>query len=55
MLKNRRKIAKSIVLSSAKIASLHPIRVTIKATSPQLPRSQDLDQLSRLGRSENDQ
>ena len=50
-LKNRRKIGKSIVL----IASLHPIRVIIKATRPQLPLSQDLDQLSRLRRSENDQ
>ena len=37
------------------LASLHPIRVTIKATSPQILRSQDLDQLSRLRRSENDQ
>ena len=37
------------------LASLHPIRVTIKATSPQILRSQDLDQLSRLKRSENDQ
>ena len=50
-LKNRKKIGKSIVL----IASLHPIRVIIKATRPQLPRSQDLDQLSRLRRSGNDQ
>ena len=50
-LKNRKKIGKSIVL----IASLHPIRVIIKATRPQLPRSQDLDQLSRLRGSENDQ
>ena len=50
-LKNGRKIGKSIVL----IASLHPIRVIIKATRPQLPRSQDLDQLSRLRGSENDQ
>ena len=50
-LKNRKKIGKSIVL----IAFLHPIRVIIKATRPQLPRSQDLDQLSRLRGSENDQ
>ena len=53
VLKNRRKIGKSIVLSSTKIVSLHPIRVVIKATSPQLLRSQDyLDQLSRLRRSD---
>ena len=31
VLKNRRKIGKSIVLSSTKIVSLHPIRVVIKA------------------------
>ena len=37
------------------LASLHPITVTIKATSPQILHSQDLDQLSRLRRSENDQ
>ena len=41
VLKNRRKIAKSIVLLWTKIASLHPIRVIIKATSPQILRSQD--------------
>ena len=34
---------KSIVLSSTKIASLHLIGVIIKATSPQLVSSQDLD------------
>ena len=55
-LKNRRKIGKSKVLLSTKIASLHPIRVIIKATNPQILCSQDLDQdLSRLRRSENDQ
>ena len=54
VLKNRRKIEKSIVLSSTQIASLHPIRTLIKATSPWLPHLQDLDQLSRL-RSEKDQ
>ena len=54
VLKNRKKIGKSIVLSSTKIASLHLIRVIIKATSPLLVPSQDLDQLSQL-RSENDQ
>ena len=54
-LTNRRKIGKSKVLLSTKIASLHPIRVIIKATSPQILCSQDLDQLSRLRRSENDQ
>ena len=48
-------MGKSLVLSSTKIASLHLIRVIIKATSPQLLRSQSLDQLSRLRRSENDQ
>ena len=53
--KNRRKIGKSIVVSSTKIASLHPIRAIIKATNPQLLCLQDLDQLSRLRRSENDQ
>ena len=52
MLKNRKKIGKSIVLSSTKIVSLHPIRVVIKAMSPQLLCSQDLDQLSRLRRSD---
>ena len=41
-LKNRRKIGKSKVLLSTKIASLHPIRVIIKATSPQIVCSQDL-------------
>ena len=54
-LKNRRKIGKSKVLLSTKIASLHPIRVIIKATSPQILCSQDLDQLWRLRRSENDE
>ena len=54
-LKNRRKIRKLKVLLSKKIATLHPIRVIIKATSPQILCSQDLDQLSRLRRSENDQ
>ena len=34
VLKNRRKIGKSIVLLSTKIASLHPIKVIIKAMSP---------------------
>ena len=53
-LTNRRKIGKSKVLLSTKIASLHPIRVIIKATSPHILCSQDLDQLSRL-RSENHQ
>ena len=53
VLKNRRKIGKS--LSSTKIASLYLITVRIKATSPQLVRSQDLDQLSQLRRLENDQ
>ena len=48
-------MGKSIVLSSTKIAFLHHIRATIKATSPEFLRSQDLDQLSRLRRSENDQ
>ena len=43
VLKNRIKIGKSIVLLSTKIASLHPIRVIIKAMSPQLLRSRDLD------------
>ena len=55
VLKNRRKIGKSIVVSSTKIASLHPIRALIKATNPQLLCLQDLDQLSQLRRSENDQ
>ena len=54
-LKSRRKIRKSIVLSSTKIASLHLIRVIIKATSPQLVPARDLGQLSQLRRSENDQ
>ena len=53
--KNRRKIGKSIVVSSPKIVSLHPIGVIIKATNSQLLCLQDLDQLSRLRRSENDQ
>ena len=53
VLKNRIKIGQSIVLLSTKIASLHPVGVIIKATSPQLLHSQDLDQLSRLRRSEN--
>ena len=53
--KNRRKIGKSIVVSSTKIASLHPIRAIIKATNPQLLCLQDLDQLLRLRRTENDQ
>ena len=53
-LKNRRKIGKSVVLSSTKIASQHPTRVIIKTKSHQLLCSQDLDQLLRL-RSENDQ
>ena len=44
-----------MVLLSTKIASLHPIRVIIKATSPQTSCSQDLDQPSWLKRSENDQ
>ena len=48
VLKNRRKIGESIVLSLTKIASLHLIRVIIKATSPQLVRLQDLDHFSRL-------
>ena len=55
VLKNRRKIGKSIVVLSTKIASLHPIRAIIKATNPQLLCLQDLDQLSQLRRSENDQ
>ena len=54
-LKSRRKIGKSKVLLSAKITSLHSIRVIIKATSPQILCSQDLDQLSWLRRSENHQ
>ena len=33
------------VLYLTKIDSLHPIRVIIMATSPQLLRSQDLDEL----------
>ena len=55
VLKSRRKIGKSIVLLSTKIASLHHIMVIIKATNPRLLLSQNLDQLSRLSRSENDQ
>ena len=38
-LKNRRKIGKSIVLFFTKITSLHPIKIIIKATRPQLLRS----------------
>ena len=49
-----RKIGKSKVLLLTKISSLDPIRVIIKATSPQILSSQDLDQLWRL-RSENDE
>ena len=45
VLKNRRKMGKSLRLSSTKIVSLHPIRIIIKAKSPQLLRLQDLDQL----------
>ena len=52
MLKNRRKIAKSMVLLSTKIDSLQPIRAVIKATSPQLLLSQDLEKLSQVRRSE---
>ena len=52
VLKNRRKIGKSIVLSSTKAVFLHPIRVVTKATSAQLLHSQDLDQLSLLRRSD---
>ena len=52
-LKKNRKI--NVVLSPTKIASPHLIRVIMGATSPQLLRSQDLDQLLRLRRSENDQ
>ena len=52
VLKNSRKIGKSIVLSPTKIGYLHPIRVIIKATSPKLLRSQGLDQLSLLRRSD---
>ena len=55
MLKNRTKIGKSIVPLSTKIDSLHPIRVIINAASPQVLCSQDLNQLSQVGRSENDQ
>ena len=53
--KNRRKTGKSMVVSSTKIASLHPIMVIKKAADSQLLCLQDLDQLSRLRRSENDQ
>ena len=49
------KIGKSLVLLSTKIASLHPITVITKATSPQILFSQDLDQLSPIRRGENDQ
>ena len=52
-LEKNRKI--NVVLSSTKIASRHLIRVIMRATSPQLLRSQELDQLLRLRRSENDQ
>ena len=38
-------MGKSLGLSSTKIVSPHPIRVIIKAKSPQLLRLQDLDQL----------
>ena len=55
VLKNRRKIGKSIVLFLTKIESLHHIRVMIKAMSPQLLCLQDLDQLSQVRRRENDQ
>ena len=55
VLKNRRIIGKSIVVSSAKIASLHPIRVITKAMNPRLLCLRDLAQLTRLRRSENDQ
>ena len=55
VLKKRRKIGKSIVLSSTKIGSLHLIMVIMKTTSPQLLSLQDLDQFSWLRRSENDQ
>ena len=55
VLKNRRKIGKSIVLFSTKIDYLHHSRVIIKPTSPQLLRSQDFDQLSQVTRRENDQ
>ena len=41
--------------NSGLIASLHPIKVVIKATSPQLLCSQDLHLLSRLRGSENGQ
>jgi len=34
--KNRRKIGKSKVLLSTKIASLHPVKVIRKDTSPQI-------------------
>ena len=55
VLENRRKTGKSTLISSTKIASLHLIGVIIKATSPQLLRLQDLDQLYQLRMSENDQ
>ena len=51
-IKKWRKIGKSIVLSWIKMVSLHPIRVVIKATSSELLRLQDLDQLSWLRRSD---
>ena len=50
-----RKLGKSILLSSTKIVSLHPIRVIIKATSPQLLCAQGLDQLLGLRRRGSDQ
>ena len=52
VLKKRRKIGKSILFSSIKIDCLHSIRVVIKVTSPKLLRSQHLDQLSRLRKSD---
>ena len=54
--KNRRKTGKSIVVSSTKIASLHPIMVVKKGYEFSASIClQDLDQLSKLRRSENDQ
>ena len=55
VLKNRRKIGKSIVLFSTRIDSMHPIRVIIMAMSLQLLRLQDLNQLLPVRKSENDQ
>ena len=40
------------MLLSTKVVCLHPIRVVIKVMSPQLLRSQDLDQLSQLRKSD---